>query len=141
MICVLPYLGKASLNLRTKLRRTIEESLSPCKLKLIFRSKCRLNTLFRFKDSFKKKISSGIIYHYTCSNLKVTFDWKTFRHFYTREAEHMGIFNLTEKSIIYRKNSYVPCLLLIVTLRFICGKRKIWSNIKMSQSITTMVVD
>ena len=52
---VLPYLGKLSFDLRTWLRRTI--------LKIIFRSKCRPNTLFRFKDPLEKKISSVIIYH------------------------------------------------------------------------------
>ena len=58
LVCVLPYLGKASLDLRTRLRQTIERNLPFCKLKIIFRSKCRLNTLFRFKDSLQKKIHS-----------------------------------------------------------------------------------
>ena len=58
---VLPYLGKLSFDLRTRLRRTIERDLPHCKLKIIFRSKCRLNTLFRFKDPLEKKIRSGII--------------------------------------------------------------------------------
>ena len=98
LICVLPYLGKASLDLRIRLRRTIERNLPFCKLKIIFRSKCRLNTLFRFKDSLEKKIRSGIIYRYTCSNCKVTYCGKTFRHSYTRAAEHMGISNLTGKN-------------------------------------------
>ena len=68
-------------------------------LKTIFRSKCRLNTLFRFKDSFEKKIRSGIIYRYTCSNCKVTYYGKTFHHFYTRGAKHMVISNLTGKCL------------------------------------------
>ena len=99
LICVLPYLGKVSLDLRTRLRQTIERNLPFCKLKIIFRSKCRLNTLFHFKDSLEKKIRSGIIYRYTCSNCKVTYYGKTFRHFYTRAAEHMGISNLTGKRL------------------------------------------
>ena len=99
LIWVLPYLGKASLNLRTGLRRTIEKNLPFCKLKIIFSSKCRLNTLFRFKDSLEKKICSGIIYRYTCSNCKVTYYGKTFSHFYIRVAEHMGISNLTGKRL------------------------------------------
>ena len=70
---VLPYL----LDLRTRLRRTVERDLPYFKLKIIFRSKCRLNTLFRFKDSLEKKIRSGIIHHYTCSNCKVTCYGKT----------------------------------------------------------------
>ena len=99
LICVLPYLGKASLDLRTRLRRTIERNLPFFKLKIIFRSKCRLNTLFHFKDSLEKKIRSGIIYRYTCSNCKLTYYGKTFRHFYTRAAEYMGISNLTGKRL------------------------------------------
>ena len=99
LICVLPYLGKASLDLRRRLRRTIERNLPFCKLKIIFRSKCRLNTLFRFKDSLEKKIRPGIIDRYTCSICKVTHYGKTFRNFYTRAAEHMGISNLTGKRL------------------------------------------
>ena len=99
MIRVLPYLGKASLDLRIRLRRTIEGNLPYCELKVIFRSKCRLNTVFRFKDSLEKKICSGIIYRYTCSNCKVTYCGETFCHFYTRVAEHMGISNLTGKRL------------------------------------------
>ena len=81
LICVLPYF-------------TV---LPFCKLEI--RSKCRLNTLFRFKDSLEKKIRSGIIYRYTCSICKVTYYGKTFPHFYTRAAEHMGISNLTGKRL------------------------------------------
>ena len=99
LICILRYLGKDSLHLRTKLRRTIERNLTFCKLKIIFRSKCRLNTLFHFKDSLEKKICSGIIYRYRCSNCNITYYRKTFRHFYTRVAEHMGISNLTGKRL------------------------------------------
>ena len=107
LICVLPYLGKASLDLRTKLRRTIERNLPFCKLKIIFRSKCRLNTLFHFKDSLEKKIRSGIIYRYRCSNCNVTYYGKTFRHFYTKAAEHMGISNLTGKRLKNVKQSAI----------------------------------
>ena len=99
LISVLPYLGEPSLDLRTRLRWTIKRNLTFCKLKIIFRSTCRLNTLFRFKDSLEKKIHSGIIYRYTCSNCKVIYYRKTFHHFYNRVAEHMGISNLTGKRL------------------------------------------
>ena len=52
---VLQYLGKLSLDLGTRLRRTIERDLPYCKLKVIFKSKCRLNTLLRFKCPLEKK--------------------------------------------------------------------------------------
>ena len=112
LICVLPYLGKASLDLRTRRRSTIERNLPFCKLKLIFRSKCRLNTLFRFKDPLGKKIHCRIIYGYTCSNCKVTYYRKTFRHFYTRAAEHMEISNLTGKRLKYVMQSAISDHLL-----------------------------
>ena len=75
---VLPYLGKLSFDLRARLRRTIERDSPYCKLKITFRSKCRLNTLFQFKDPLEKKIHSGIIYRYTRSNCMVTYYGKTF---------------------------------------------------------------
>ena len=109
---VLPYLGKLLFDLRTRLRRTIERDLPYCKLKIIFRSKFRLNTLFPFKDPLEKKILSGIIYRYTCSNCKVTYYEKTFRHFYTRAAEHIGISNLTGKSLKNVKQSAISDHLL-----------------------------
>ena len=48
LISVLPYLGKISLDLRTKLRQSIERDLPYCKLKVVFRSKCRFNSISRF---------------------------------------------------------------------------------------------
>ena len=37
-------------------------------------------------------------------------------------------------------NSYIPCLLLIITLGFTCGERKICSTIKKCQNIMNMIV-
>ena len=109
---VLPYSAKLSLDLRTRVRQTIERDLRYRKLKIIFRSKCRLNTLFRVKDPFEKKIHSGITYRCTCRNCKVTYYGKTFRHVYTRSAEHMGIANLTGKRLKNVKQSVISHHLL-----------------------------
>ena len=87
----LPYLGKLSFDLRTRLRQCIETDLPYCKLKIIYRSKCRLDTLFRFTAPLEKKVRSGITFRYTCSNCMATYYEKIFRHFYTRAAESMGI--------------------------------------------------
>ena len=56
-------------------------------------------TLFHFKDSLEKKICSGKIYRYRCSNCNVTYYGKTFCHFYTRVDVHLGISNLTGKRL------------------------------------------
>ena len=78
LICVLPYLGKTLLDLRAWLRWSIERILPYCKLEVIFRSKCRFNNLFRFKDSLEKKICARIIYWYTCSDSNITYYGKSF---------------------------------------------------------------
>ena len=53
--------------------------------------------MFRYKDSFQKKIHSNIVYRYICSNCKVTYYGKTYRQFFTRASKHMGISNLAGK--------------------------------------------
>ena len=112
LICFLPYLDQVSFDLRIKLRRTIERNLPFCKLKMIFRSKCRLNTLFHFKDSVEKKIPPEIICRYRCSNCNVFYYGKTFRHFYTRAATHIGISNLSGKRLKNVKQSAISDHLL-----------------------------
>ena len=99
LIFVLPFLGKNSMQLRTRLVNSIESNLKFCKPKVIFQSPCQLNLLFRYKDSLQKKIRSDIVYRYTCSNCKVTYYGKTYHHLFTRAAEHMGISNLTGKRL------------------------------------------
>ena len=54
-MCVLPYAGKSSLDLRTRLRSKVEENTKFYKLNFVFRSTCRLGNSFRFKDSIEKK--------------------------------------------------------------------------------------
>ena len=88
LTCILSLLGKKSMQLRTCLVNSIESNLKFCKLKVIFQSPCKLNSLFRYKDSLQKKIRSDIVYRYMCSNCKVTYYGKTYRHFFTRAAEH-----------------------------------------------------
>ena len=57
-MCVMPYTGKSSPDLRAHLRRTIEKNAPFCWLNVVFRSTCSFGDLFRFKDSLEKKKSS-----------------------------------------------------------------------------------
>ena len=68
--------------------------------------------MFRIKDLLEKKINSGIIYRYTCSNYKFTYYGKTFHHFYIRVAENMGISNLIGKRLKNVKRSAISDHLL-----------------------------
>ena len=96
---VLPYLCNLSFDLKTRLGWTIERDLPYCKMKIIFRSKCKLNTLLRFRDPLEREIRYEIIYRYTCSTCKITYYVKTFCHFFTGVAEHMEISSLTGKQL------------------------------------------
>ena len=99
LVCVLPFIGKKSLQLRSKLVKSAQNNLSFCHLKVLFQSSYKLHTLFRFKDSLNKKIRSHLVYRYSCSSCNATYYGKTYRHFFTRAAEHMGISNLTSKRV------------------------------------------
>ena len=112
LICVLPFLGKRSMQLRTRLVNSIESNSKFCKLKVIFQSPCKLNSLFHYKDSLQKKIRSDIVYRYMYSNCKVTYYDKTYRHFFTRAAEHMAFSNLIGKRLKWVKESAVSDHLL-----------------------------
>ena len=62
LICVLSFLGKRLMQLRTRLANSIKSNLKFCKLEVIFQSPCKLNSLFRYNDCFQKKIRSDIVY-------------------------------------------------------------------------------
>ena len=108
LVCVLPFIGKKSLEFRYRLVESIQQVLKFCSLNVIFQSPRNWQTLFKFKDSLDKKIRTDLIYRYTCSNCNVTYYGKTYRHFFTRAAGHMTIFNLTEKRVKNMKEPAVP---------------------------------
>ena len=95
LVCMLPYTGKSLLELKARLRGTVETNIPFCKPNIIFRSTYRVGNLFIFKDSLEKKSLSGIVNSYTCSKCKVAYYGKTFRHCSTRASEDMETLNLT----------------------------------------------
>ena len=58
LTCVLPYFGKKSLQLSSPLVNSVNKTTRFWNMKVVFRSQRKQNTLFRFKDSFDKKIRS-----------------------------------------------------------------------------------
>ena len=50
LVIVLPFLGKLSLDLRTRLKNSISKNLPFCKIKVIFKSSTRIFNFFEFKD-------------------------------------------------------------------------------------------
>ena len=96
LVCVLPYAGKSSPDLRTRLRRMIEKNISFCKFNVVFRPTCRLANLFRFKGSLEKKILSGTICGYTCSNCQLLIT-DNFSYIFVRAPKHTRTSNVKGK--------------------------------------------
>ena len=101
----LPFVGKKSLQLRSKLVKSVQNNLSFCHLKVVFQSPYKLHTLLHFKDTLDKKIHSHLVYRYLRSSCNATYYGKTSWHFFTRTAEHIGISNLTGKHVKNVKES------------------------------------
>ena len=91
LICVLSFIGKKSIQLRSKLVKSIQNNLSFCHLKVAFQSPNKLRTLFRCKDTLDEKMCSDLVYRYSCSSCNATYYVKTYRHVLTRVTEHIGI--------------------------------------------------
>ena len=106
-VWALPFIGKKSLQLRSKLVKSVHYNLSFCRLKVVFQSPYKLRTLFRFKDTLDKKIRSNLVYCYLCSRCNATYYGKTYQYCFIRAAEHMGILNLRGKGFKNVKESAV----------------------------------
>ena len=107
LVWVLSFIGKKSLQLGSKLVKSVQNNLSFCHLQVVFQSPYKLHTLVRFKDSLNKKICSHLDYRYSCSSSNGTYYGKTYQHIFTRAAQHMGISNLTGTRVKSVKESEV----------------------------------
>ena len=78
LVCVLPFIGKKSLQLRSKLVKSVQNNLSFCHLKVLFQSPYKFRTLFCFKDAPGKKIRSDLVYRYLYSSWNATYYGKSY---------------------------------------------------------------
>ena len=84
-----------------------------CNLKVIFQSKDRLSSFFKFKYSIPLYLRSYHIYKFQCSNCNITDYSETERHLKVRAGEHISTSPLTRKRVNNNKKSSVKgyCLL------------------------------
>ena len=73
LLVALPYLGTFSLNLRKCLYKSVSKSLSQRNIKVIFQSKNRLSSFFKFKDSIPLYLRSHLIYKFQRSNCNIAY--------------------------------------------------------------------
>ena len=101
------------MNLRKRLYKSVSKSLPQCNIKVIFQSKNRLSSFFKFKDSIPLHLHSHLIYKFQCSNCSITYYGETERHLKVRAFEHISTSPLTVKRVNNSKKYSVKdhCLL------------------------------
>ena len=99
LVIGLPYLGKLSLQIRTRINRIMKNKLPYCNIRFVFQTKCKISNLFTFKDKIPSFLRSGIVYKFQCGSCNATYYGKTKRHFKVRICEHLGISALTGKRV------------------------------------------
>ena len=99
LLIVLPFLCAQSFLVRKRLQNCIRNTIPYCSLRIVFQSKTRLSSLFRFKDIIPKEISSHLVHKFTCSCCNATYYGESERHFFVRASEHLGMTPLTGKRV------------------------------------------
>ena len=100
LLVFLPFLETFSLNLRKCLYKAVSRSLPQCNIKVIFQSKNRLSSLFKFKDSIPLYLRSHVIYKFQCSNCNINYYGETEHLLKVRTGEHISTPPLTGKRAI-----------------------------------------
>ena len=72
--------GKFSLNLRKRLHKSVSNSLPQYYMKVIFKSKNQLSSLFQFKGSIPLYVHSHLIYKFPCSESNIIYYGETECH-------------------------------------------------------------
>ena len=87
---------------------------------MVFQSKTRLSSLFRFKDIIPREISSHLVYKFKCSYCNATYYGESERDFFVRASEHLGMTPLIGKQVRSPKKSVIfdHILLALKTSRF-----------------------
>ena len=105
LMIVLPYLGKLSLQIRTRINRVMKNKLPHCNFRIVFQSK--LINFFISKDKIPVFLRSGIVYKLKCGGCNTTYYCKTKHHFKVRMCEHVGVSALTGKRVKGDKDSAI----------------------------------
>ena len=90
LVIVLPFLGKLSLDLRTRLRNSISKNLPFCKIRVIFKSSTRISNFFQFKDKMPYCLCSNVVYKFLCGRCNATYYGETCRHLSVRVSPLTG---------------------------------------------------
>ena len=112
LVIVLPFLGKLSLDLRTRLKNSISKNLPFCKVRVIFKSSTHISNFFQFKDKMSYCLRSNVVYKFSCGRCNATYYSETCRHLNVRIGEHSCVSPLTGKKLKSKKSTAVKDYML-----------------------------
>ena len=72
LIIIVPYLGKLSLQIGTRINRIMKSKLRYCNVQFVFQTKCKISIFFTFKDKIPSVLCSGIVYKFQSGSCNAT---------------------------------------------------------------------
>ena len=99
LVIALPYLGKLSHQIRTRINRIMENRLPYCNIRFVFQTKCNISNFFTFKDKITSFLRSGIVYKFQCGSCNATYYGKTKRHLRSECANTWELLHSLEKEL------------------------------------------
>ena len=95
LVIVLPFYGRLSLDLRTRLRHSISKNLPFCKIRVIFKSSTCISNFFQFKQKISYCLRSNVVYKFSCGRRNATYYGETCWYLSLRVGKHSGVSSLT----------------------------------------------
>ena len=97
LMIVLPFLGKLSLQIRTRINCIMKNKLPYSNLGMTVQTKCKLINFLTYKDKISVFLQFGIVYKFKCGGCSAVCCGKTKRHFKVTMCEHLVVSALTGK--------------------------------------------
>ena len=110
---ILPFMGRLSLQIRTRLQKILSKKVPGSQLRFITKSTRRLRNIFSTKDVLPTGLRSYVVYQFKCRCCNALYYGKSYRHFQHRSCEHLGISHLTGKKYKSPKSSAISDHLLL----------------------------
>ena len=115
----LPYLGKFSLQICTKINRVMKNKLPHCNFRIVFQSKSKLINFFTVKDKIPIFLRFGIVYKFKCRGCNATYYGKTKRQFKVRMCKHLGVSTLTGKRMKGENDSAIKNIIYFAFIHLV----------------------
>ena len=95
LVITLPFLGKLSLQIRTRINCIMKNKLPYCNIRFAFQTKCKISNFLHLKKKFHRFYVLAL----QLPSCNATYQGKTKRHFKVRICKYFGISGINGKRI------------------------------------------